>query len=175
MLRHPTSFHLLITILTATPSTSLPHISIPLSHHPRRRHRAHNQWSRKSLAQLRGAIDQPLKRKVRKRNAESPQRDFVHGRVVNVVCAVQSDDRAESRPCAEGAGAERGDARRRGAGVDLLRAGEREVGLDAVAERYDGNLEGDFVRILVLWKWLRDWGGRTKRSHLGRKPSKGGR
>lgn len=71
------------------------------------------------------------------RNAESPKRDLVHGRVVDVVGAVQSNDRAESGPSAEGAGAERSDARRRGAGVDLLGAGEGEVGLDAVAERDD--------------------------------------
>lgn len=77
---------------------------------------------------------------MRKRKAESPQRDLVHGRVVNVVCAVQSDDRAQSGPGAECASAERGDARGRGAGVDLLGAGEGEVGLDAVAEGDDGYL-----------------------------------
>jgi len=77
---------------------------------------------------------------VRKRDAECPERDFVHGRVVNVVCAVQADDGAERRPGAEGAGAEWSDARGGGAGVDLLGADEGEVGLDAVAEGDDGDL-----------------------------------
>ena len=77
---------------------------------------------------------------MRKRHAERPERDLVHGRVVDVVCAVQADDGAEGRPGAEGAGAEGSDARGRGAGVDLLGAGEGEVGLDAVAERDDGDL-----------------------------------
>lgn len=111
---------------------------------------------------------------MRKRNAESPKRDFVHRRVVNVVCAVESDDRAERRPGAEGAGAERRDARGRGAGVDLLRAGEGEVGLDTVAEGDDGDLERI---VLAVWhnvgRW--EWVWFTKRSHLGRKPSAGGR
>jgi hypothetical protein len=81
---------------------------------------------------------------VRKCHAESPKRDLVHGRVVNVVRAVQADDGAESGPGAEGAGAEGSDARGRGAGVDLLGAGEGEVGLDAVAKGDDGD----------LWWWL---------------------
>lgn len=125
-------------------SNLLPHITIPLRHHPSRSERAHNQRSSKASAQLRSAIDQPLERKVRKRDAESPKRDLVHGRVVNVVCAVQSDDGAESGPGAEGAGAEGSDARGRGAGVDLLGAGEGEICLDAVAERYDRNLDREF-------------------------------
>ena len=77
---------------------------------------------------------------MRKRDAESPKRDLVHRRVFNVVRAVQADNRAESGPGAEGAGAEGSDARGRGAGVDLLGAGEGEVGLDAVAEGDDGDL-----------------------------------
>lgn len=58
-----------------------------------------------------------------KRDPEGPKRDLVHGGVVNVVSAVKADDRAESGPGAECAGAEGGDARGRGAGVDLLGAG----------------------------------------------------
>lgn len=77
---------------------------------------------------------------MRKRDAERPKRDLVHGRVVDVVRAVQADDGAEGRPGAEGAGAEGSDARGRGAGVDLLGASEGEVGLDAVAEGDDGDL-----------------------------------
>ena len=83
---------------------------------------------------------------MRKRDPERPQGDFVHGGVVDVVGAVQADDGAEGRPGAEGAGAERGYARGRGAGVDLLGAGEGEVGLDAVAEGDDGDLFGVLVR-----------------------------
>lgn len=79
---------------------------------------------------------------MRKRHAESPQRDLIHRRVVDVVCAVQSYDRAESSPGAEGASAKRGYARGSGACVDLLRAGEGEVGLNAVAEGDDGDLVG---------------------------------
>lgn len=75
-------------------------------------------------------------------NTESPQSDLVHGRVVNVVSAVKADDGAEGRPGAEGAGAQRGDARGCRASVDLLGAREGEVGLDAVAEGYDGDLDG---------------------------------
>jgi hypothetical protein len=74
---------------------------------------------------------------VSKRNPESPEGNLVHGRVVNVVGAVEADDGAESRPGAECAGAQRGDERGRGASVDLLGAGEGEVGLDAVAEGDD--------------------------------------
>jgi hypothetical protein len=70
-------------------------------------------------------------------NPKSPQGNLVHGRVVDVVRAVQADDGAESRPGAEGAGAEGRDEGGRGAGVDLLRAGEGEVGLDTVAEGDD--------------------------------------
>ena len=77
---------------------------------------------------------------MRKRNAESPQRDLVHRRVVNVVCAVESDDRAESRPGAEGTGAERRDGGGKDSGVDLLGASEGEVGLDAIAEGDDRDL-----------------------------------
>jgi hypothetical protein len=125
------------------PTTLLPNIPIPLHHHPRRSKRAHHKRPSKPPPQLRSSIDHPLKRKVRKRDTESPQCDLIHRRVVNVVCAVQSDDGAESRPGAEGAGAERSDARRGGAGVDLLGAGEGEVGLDAVAEGDDGDLVFD--------------------------------
>ena len=72
-----------------------------------------------------------------KRNSKSPEGDLVHGRVVNVVGAVEADDGAESRPGAEGTGAQGCDERRGSAGVDLLGAGEGEVGLDAVAEGDD--------------------------------------
>ena len=112
-------------------------IRLPLHHHPARRHRTHNQRSSQPLPQLRSAIHQPLQRKVSKRNPESPEGNLVHGRVVNVVGAVEADDGAESRPGAECAGAQRGDERGRGASVDLLGAGEGEVGLDAVAEGDD--------------------------------------
>ena len=84
---------------------------------------------------------------MRKRYAKSPKRDLVHSRVINMVRAVQSDDGAESRPGAERASAEGCDARGRGAGVDLLRAGQGEVGLDAVAEGDDGD----------LWFCVRTW------------------
>jgi hypothetical protein len=43
------------------------------------------------------------------RDPESPEGDLVHGRVVDVVGAVEADDGAEGRPGAEGAGAEGGD------------------------------------------------------------------
>ena len=111
---------------------------------------------------------------MRKRDAKSPKCDLVHGRVVNVVCAVQSDDGAESGPGAKGAGAEGSDARGRGAGVDLLGAGEGEVGLDAVAERDDGNLDrqswsGFGLFGESVWRQLRDvrrgatWAGSRRR------------
>ena len=119
---------------TSTPSAS---IRLPLHHHPSSSKRAHSQRPRKPPPQLRRSINQPLQRKVRKRHAESPKRDLVHGRVVDVVRAVQADDGAESGPGTEGAGAEGCDARWGGAGVDLLGAGEGEVGLDAVAEGDD--------------------------------------
>jgi hypothetical protein len=77
---------------------------------------------------------------VRKRHAKSPHRDLVHGRVVDVVRAVQSDDRAESRPGAEGTGAERRDGGGRDSGVDLLGASEGEIGLNAVPEGDDRDL-----------------------------------
>lgn len=121
-------------------SCLLPNIPLPLHHHPSSGDRAHNKRPSKPLAQLRSPVHQPLKREVRKGHAERPEGDLVHGRVVDVVCAVKADDGAEGGPGAEGAGAERSDARGRGAGVDLLRAGEGEVGLDAVAEGDDGDL-----------------------------------
>ena len=93
----------------STPSYLLPHIPLPLHHHPSSRNRAHNQRPRKPPSQFRSPINQPLKRKVRKGHAERAKRDLVHGRIVNVVCAVQADDGAERRPGAEGAGAERCD------------------------------------------------------------------
>jgi hypothetical protein len=124
--------------LNTTPIQSLsPHIRPPLHHHPARRNRTHNQRARQPLPQLGRPINQPLQRKVSESNPESPQGNLVHGRVVDVVRAVQADDGAESRPGAEGAGAEGRDEGGRGAGVDLLRAGEGEVGLDAVAEGDD--------------------------------------
>ena len=73
---------------------------------------------------------------MRKCYAESPKGDFIYGWVVDVVCAVQPDDRSDGCPCAKGTGAERCDLGRRGAGIDLLRARERKVCLDAVAERH---------------------------------------
>lgn len=110
-----------------------------------------------------------------KSDSESPQGNLVNGRVVDVIGAVEADDGAESRPGAECAGAQGSDEGGCGTSVDLLGAGEGEVGLDAVAERDDGDLVF-FVRLFVgLWE-LRRWDGSlTKRSHLGRKPSKGGR
>jgi hypothetical protein len=77
---------------------------------------------------------------VSERDPESPERDLVHSRVVDVVSAVEADDGAECRPGAERAGAQGGDEGGCGAGVDLLGAGEGEVGLDAVAEGDDGDL-----------------------------------
>jgi hypothetical protein len=74
-------------------------------------------------------------------NAKGPEGNLVHGRVVDVVGAVEADG-AEGRPGAECAGAQGCDERGRGAGVDLLGAGEGEVGLDAVAEGDDGDLSG---------------------------------
>jgi hypothetical protein len=124
---------------TSTPSAS---IRLPLHRHPARRNRTNNQRSRQPLPQFRSAIHQPLQRKVSKRNPESPEGNLVHGRVVDVVGAVEADDGAEGRPGAECAGAQGCDERGRGAGVDLLGAGEGEVGLDAVAEGDDGDLSG---------------------------------
>jgi hypothetical protein len=81
-------------------------IRLPLHHHPARRNRTHNQRPRQSLPQLRSAIHQPLQRKVSKRDSKSPEGDLIHGRIVDVVGAVEADDGAESRPGAEGAGAQ---------------------------------------------------------------------
>jgi hypothetical protein len=100
---HPPDLH-------PPPSQSLeslsPHIRPPLHHHPARRHRTHNQRARQSLAQLCRPINQPLQRKVSESDPESPEGDFVYGRVVDVVGAVEADDGAEGRPGAEGAGAQ---------------------------------------------------------------------
>jgi hypothetical protein len=124
------------------PSRPSPHIRSPLHHHPARRNRTHNQRARQPLPQLRSPINQPLQRKVSESNAKGPEGNLVHGRVVDVVGAVEADDGAEGRPGAECAGAQGCDERGRGAGVDLLGAGEGEVGLDAVAEGDDGDLSG---------------------------------
>ena len=76
---------------------------------------------------------------MRKRHAESPKRDLVHGRVVDVVRAVQADDGAESGPGTEGAAGEWSD-RRRCAVVDALCEAEGAVCLDAVTDGYYGSL-----------------------------------
>jgi hypothetical protein len=59
----------------------------------------------------------------------------------------------------------------------LLGAGEGEVGLDAVAEGDDGDLcWGELLGFELRESVCLVGGeGRTKRSHLGRKPSAGGR
>jgi hypothetical protein len=107
------SLQLLYTLQIPTPipipQSPSPHIRPPLHHHPARRYSAHNQRARQSFPQLRRPINQPLQRKVSESDPESPEGDFVHGRVVDVVGAVEADDGAESRPGAECAGAEGGD------------------------------------------------------------------
>lgn len=77
---------------------------------------------------------------MRKRDAKSPKRNLINRRVINVVRAVQADNRRESGPGAESASGERRDLGGGGAGVDLLGAVQGEVGLDGVAEGDDGDL-----------------------------------
>ena len=109
-----------------------------------------------------------------KRNSKSPEGDLVHGRVVNVVGAVEADDGAESCPGAEGPGAQGRDERGGSAGVVLLGAGEREVGLDAVAEGDDRDLLGGGVRLVVgcavVWE---SRGGAYEEEPLGQEAFEG--
>lgn len=89
-----------------SPTRSIPSIQPPLRNHPSDANRANHQRPRQSRPHPRTPKHQPLAHEMHPRNNVTPQRQIVHCWVRNVVGRVQTDQRGEEGPGAEGAGGE---------------------------------------------------------------------
>jgi len=110
--RPPTPLPVTTPLLSPNPlSPLLPQIELPLRPHPHHTNRTNPDRKRKRNAPPRRPKHPRLARKMPKSNRIRPHAQIIKRHLVDVIRNVQAHEAGEKRPCAEGAGAQRGDQR----------------------------------------------------------------